>query len=48
MGGDASVLLAYHLKSLKLPVFLREYEKVGQQCAHECLASAHLAQKRKK
>jgi DNA replication protein DnaC len=34
-GGDARVLLAHHLKSLKLPVFLREYEKVGQQCARE-------------
>lgn len=34
-GGDASVLLAHHLKNLKLPVFLREYEKVGQQCARE-------------
>jgi DNA replication protein DnaC len=34
-GGDVRVLLAHHLKNLRLPVFLREYEKVGQQCARE-------------
>jgi DNA replication protein DnaC len=27
------VLLAHHLKALKLPTFLREYNKVGRQCA---------------
>ena len=27
------VLLAHHLKTLKLPTFLREYEKVARQCA---------------
>ena len=27
------VLLAYHLKALKLPTFLREYDKVAPQCA---------------
>lgn len=31
--GDATVLLSHHLKVLKLPVFLREYQKVGAQCA---------------
>jgi DNA replication protein DnaC len=35
MNGEAHVLLSHHLKSLKLPVFLREYEKVGQLCAKE-------------
>jgi DNA replication protein DnaC len=35
MGGEVNVLLSHHLKSLKLPVFLREYEKVGQVCAKE-------------
>ncbi len=30
-----SVLLSHHLKSLKLPVFLREYEKVAARCARE-------------
>jgi DNA replication protein DnaC len=35
MGGDATVLLSHHLKSLRLPVFLREYEKVGRRCARE-------------
>lgn len=34
-GGDATVLLSHHLKVLKLPVFLREYQKVGAQCAKE-------------
>jgi len=29
------VLLAHHLKMLKLPTFLREYEKLARQCAHE-------------
>jgi DNA replication protein DnaC len=27
------VLMAHHLKALKLPTFLREYDKVGRQCA---------------
>lgn len=34
-GGDVSVLLSHHLKALKLPVFLREYQKVAGQCAKE-------------
>jgi len=29
------VLLAHHLKALKLPTFVREYDKVAQQCAAE-------------
>ena len=29
------VLLAHHLKTLKLPTFLREYEKVAGECARE-------------
>jgi len=29
------VLLAHHLKVLRLPTFLREYDKVAQQCADE-------------
>ena len=31
------ILLAHHLKTLKLPTFLREYEKVARQCAVEGL-----------
>ena len=31
------VLFAHHLKTLKLPTFLREYEKVARQCAAEGL-----------
>ena len=34
-GGELSVLLSYHLKALKLPVFLREYQKVAAHCAKE-------------
>src|ERR1700741_2712481 len=29
------LLLAHHLKTLKLPTVLREYNKVAQQCAAE-------------
>ena len=29
------VLLEHHLKALRLPIFLREYDKVAQQCAAE-------------
>jgi hypothetical protein len=31
------ILLAHHLKTLKLPTFLREYEKQARQCAAERL-----------
>ena len=29
------VLLEHYLKALRLPTFLREYNKVAQQCAAE-------------
>ena len=29
------LLLAHHLKALKLPTFLREYDKQARQCAAE-------------
>lgn len=32
------VLLDHHLKVLRLPTFLREYDKVAQQCAEEAVA----------
>lgn len=32
-----NVLLAHHLKILRLPTILREYEKVARQCAEESL-----------
>lgn len=38
--GDVSLLLSHHLKALKLPVFLREYQKVAAQCAREKSDSA--------
>ena len=31
------LLLAHHLKTLKLPTFLREYDKLARQCATEGL-----------
>lgn len=35
MGGTAQVLLGHHLKQLKLPTVLREYEKVARECARD-------------
>ena len=35
MTDTPEILLAHHLKALKLPTFLREYEKVARQCAAE-------------
>ena len=33
--GSPQVLLAHHLKQLKLPTFLREHEKVAREAAQE-------------
>ena len=35
MNSTPQLLLAHHLKALKLPTFAREYDKVAQQCAAE-------------
>ena len=35
MSDVPEVLLAHHLKALKLPTFLREHDKVARQCAAE-------------
>jgi len=35
MSDTAQVLLAHHLKALRLPTFLREYDKLARQCAAE-------------
>jgi len=35
MSEQPQLLLAHHLKSLKLPTFSREYDKIAQQCAAE-------------
>ena len=35
MSDAPQVLLAHHLKALKLPTFLREYDKLARQCAAE-------------
>jgi hypothetical protein len=34
-GQVPGVLLAHHLKALKLPTILREYDKIARQCAAE-------------
>ncbi len=33
--GAPEVLLAHHLKQLKLPTFLREYDKIARECARD-------------
>ena len=48
MTDTPQVLLAHHLKTLKLPTFLREYDKLARQCATEgadrrCHVNRHLA-----
>ena len=35
MSGTPQVLLAHHLKHLKLPTVLREYDKVARECARD-------------
>jgi DNA replication protein DnaC len=35
MSDTPQILLAHHLKALKLPTFLREYDKLARQCAAE-------------
>jgi DNA replication protein DnaC len=35
------VLLDHHLKALRLPTFLREYDKVAQQCDEEAVDYPH-------
>jgi hypothetical protein len=35
MSAPPEILLAHHLKQLKLPTILREYDKVATQCAAE-------------
>lgn len=37
MNDTPQLLLAHHLKALRLPTFLKEYDKVAQQAAAECL-----------
>jgi len=32
---EPGILLAHHLKKLKLPTFLREYDKIARQCSAE-------------
>ena len=35
MSDTPQLLLVHHLKALRLPTFLREYDKLAQQCAAE-------------
>ena len=37
MTDTPQLVLAHHLKALKLPTFLREYDKLARQCAAEDL-----------
>ena len=37
MSDAPQILLAHHLKTLKLPTFLRDYAKLARQCAAEGL-----------
>ena len=37
MSDAPEILLAHHLKALKLPTFLREHQKLARQCAAEGL-----------
>ena len=37
MSDTPQVLLAHHLKALKLPTFLREYDKLARQCATDAV-----------
>jgi len=40
MSDTPQLLLGHHLKILKLPTFLRDYDKVAKQCAGEGIAHA--------
>jgi hypothetical protein len=40
MTDTPQLLLAHHLKALKLPTFLREYDKLVRQCAAASIISA--------
>ena len=33
--GTPQILLAHHLKALKLPTFLREHDRLARQCASD-------------
>ena len=35
MNDTPQLLLAHHLKALRLPTFLREYDKIARQCSTE-------------
>ena len=37
MSDTPQVLLTHYLKTLRLPIFLREYDKLARQCAGEDL-----------
>ena len=41
MSDTPQLLLAHHLKALKLPTFLREYDKQARQCAAESHQVVH-------
>jgi DNA replication protein DnaC len=41
MSDTPQLLLVHHLKALRLPTFLREYDKIAQQCAAEGVDHPH-------
>jgi DNA replication protein DnaC len=41
MNETPQLLLSHHLKALRLPTFLREYNKIAQQCASEGVDHPH-------
>ena len=41
MSDTPQLLLAHHLKALRLPTFLREYDKIARQCAAEGVDHPH-------
>ena len=46
MNETSQVLLAHHLKALKLPTFLREHDKVARRCASEGANPSLLSKRR--
>ena len=48
MTDTPELLLAHHLKALKLPTFLREYDKLARQCAAEGVAELELIERERR
>jgi DNA replication protein DnaC len=46
MSEAPEILLSHHLKTLKLPTFLREYDKLARHCAADGLAHVRVLARR--